>query len=216
MAVVLVQHLARDHKSLLTELVQRYTRMQVFEVEDGMTVRRNCAYIIPPNRDMALVGGKLHLLEPTLARGIRLPIDFFFRSLAQEYHERAICIVLSGIGNDGALGVRAVKGEGGFVIAQIPETTEFDGMPRSAIATGMVDLVLPPHEMPGQLLAYVTRSFGPRPARVPAPATVDGLGKSFALLRSQTSHDFSRYKRTTIARRVERRVAVHQIDLLED
>ncbi len=144
MAFVFVQHLARDHKSILSELVRRYTRMEVFEVEDGMVVKPNCAYIIPPNRDMALVNGVLQLLEPTLARGIRLPIDFFFRSLAQDQHDRAICIVLSGTGSDGALGVRAVKGEGGMVMAQTPESTEYDGMPRSAIATGMVDFVLPP------------------------------------------------------------------------
>src|SRR5580692_6385527 len=160
MAFVLVPHLARDHKSILSELIQRYTRMQVFEVEDGMVIKRNCAYIIPPNRDMALVNGALQLLEPTLARGIRLPIDFFFRSLAQDQHDRAICIVLSGTGSDGTLGVRAVKGEGGMVMAQIPESTEFDGMPRSAIATGMVDFVLPPNQMPAQLLAYIAHAFG--------------------------------------------------------
>src|ERR1700692_2587792 len=159
MAFVLVQHLARDHKSILSELVRRYTRMEVFEVEDGMVIKPNCAYIIPPNRDMALVNGTLQLLEPTLARGIRLPIDFFFRSLAQDQHDRAICIVLSGTGSDGALGVRAATGEGGMVMAQTTESTEYDGMPRSAIATGLVDFVLPPNQMPSQLLAYVVHAF---------------------------------------------------------
>ena len=130
MAFVLVQHLAPDHKSILSDLVKRYTRMQVFEVEDGMTVRPNCAYIIPPARDMAFLDGTLHLLEPAAPRGHRLPIDFFFRSLAQDQHERAICIVLSGTGSDGTLGVRAVKGEGGMVMAQNPESAEYDGMPR--------------------------------------------------------------------------------------
>jgi len=218
LAFVLVQHLARDHKSILSELIQRYTRMQVFEVEDGMVVRPNCAYIIPPNRDMALVNGALQLLEPTLARGIRLPIDFFFRSLAQDQHERAICIVLSGTGSDGALGVRAVKGEGGMVMAQTPESTEYDGMPRSAIATGMVDFVLPPHAMPAQLLAYATHAFGAGtlPVSSRAPQSSDGLGKVFLLLRSRTGHDFSQYKRNTIVRRVERRMAVHQINDLDD
>jgi two-component system, chemotaxis family, CheB/CheR fusion protein len=218
MAFVLVQHLARDHKSILSELIQRYTRMQVFEVEDGMVVKPNCAYIIPPNRDMALVDGALQLLEPTLARGIRLPIDFFFRSLAQDQHERAICIVLSGTGSDGALGVRSVKGEGGMVMVQTPESTEYDGMPRSAIATGMVDFVQPPNEMPAQLLAYVAHAFGAGLAPVTSrtPHSADGLGKIFLLLRSRTGHDFSQYKRNTIIRRVERRMAVHQIDQLED
>ena len=218
MAFVFVQHLARDHKSILSELVQRYTKMEVFEVEDGMVIKPSCAYIIPPNRDMALVNGALQLLEPTLARGIRLPIDFFFRSLAQDQHDRAICIVLSGTGSDGALGVRAVKGEGGMVMAQTPESTEYDGMPRSAIATGMVDFVLPPNEMPAKLIAYVAHAFGAYHVPVSSQATPqsDGLEKIFLLLRSQTGHDFSQYKRSTVVRRVERRMAVHQIDSLDD
>jgi len=217
-AFVLVQHLARDHKSILSDLIRRYTRMQVFDVEDGIIVQPNCAYIIPPNRDMALDNGALKLFEPTLARGIRLPIDFFFRSLAQDQHDRAICIVLSGTGSDGALGARAVKGEGGLVMVQTPESTEYDGMPRSAIATGMVDFVLVPHEMPAQLLAYVSHAFGTSltPVSELAPQPADGLQKVFFLIRSQTGHDFSQYKRNTIFRRVERRMAVHQIDKLED
>src|SRR6202167_4928700 len=218
MAFVFVQHLARDHKSILSELIRRYTKMQVFDVEDGMVVKPNCAYIIPPNRDMALMNGALQLLEPTLARGVRLPIDFFFRSLAQDQHDRAICIVLSGTGSDGTLGVRAVKGEGGMVMAQTPESTEYDGMPRSAIATGMVDFVLPPNEMPAKLLAYAAHAFKAYHVPVSPQATQqpDGLEKIFLLLRSQTGHDFSQYKRSTIVRRVERRMAVHQIDDLED
>ena len=113
---VLVQHLTPDHKSILTDLIRRYTRMQVFEfeVEDSMVVRPNCAYIIPPNRDMAFLNGTLQLMEPSVPRGQRSPIDFFFRSPAQDQHERAICIVLSGTGSDGTLGVRAIKGEGGM------------------------------------------------------------------------------------------------------
>ncbi len=217
-AFVLVQHLARDHKSILSELIRRYTLMQVLEVEDGMIVKANCAYIIPPNRDMALVNGRLQLLEPTLARGIRLPIDFFFRTLAQDQHERAICIVLSGTGTDGTLGLRAVKGEGGMVMVQIPETAEYDGMPRSAIATGLADFVLPANEMPPQLLAYVAHAFGnsQRPVTSRVLPSTDGLEKIFLLLRSQTGHDFSQYKRNTIIRRLERRMAVHQIDRLDD
>jgi two-component system CheB/CheR fusion protein len=160
MAFVLVQHLAPDHKSILTELVRRYTRMQVFEVADGMRVKPNCAYIIPPNRDMAFLNGTLQLLEPAAPRGQRLPIDFFFRSLAQDRHERAICIVLSGTGSDGTQGVREIKGEGGMVMVQEPKSTEYDGMPSSAIATGMVDYVLPAAEMPAQLIAFVAHAFG--------------------------------------------------------
>ncbi len=217
MAFVLVQHLAPDHKSLLTELIRRYTRMQVFEVEDGMVVRPNCAYIIPPNRDMAFLNGTLQLLEPASPRGQRLPIDFFFRSLAQDQHERAIGVVLSGTGSDGTLGIRAIKGEGGMVMAQNPASTEYDGMPRSALATGLVDYELPPAEMAAQLIAYTTHAFG-RPLRPAAPPlkTESALKKIFVLLRAQTGHDFSQYKPSTIRRRIERRMAVHQIETLED
>jgi two-component system, chemotaxis family, CheB/CheR fusion protein len=217
MAFVLVQHLAPDHKSILTDLIQRYTRMQVFEVQDGMTVQPNCAYIIPPNRDMAFLRGTLQLLEPESPRGQRMPIDFFFRSLAQDQRERAICIVLSGTGSDGTLGLRVIKGEGGMAMAQKPESAEYDGMPRSAIATGLVDYELPPAEMPAQLIAYVTHAFGklPRTATTLPLKAENVLKKIFILLRAQTGHDFSQYKPSTIHRRIERRLALHQIDTIE-
>jgi two-component system CheB/CheR fusion protein len=213
MAFVLVQHLAPDHKSILTDLIRRYTRMQVFEVEDGMQVKPNCAYIIPPNRDMAFLHGALQLLEPATPRGQRMPIDFFFRSLAHDQRERAICIVLSGTGSDGTLGVRAIKGEGGMAMAQNPESTEYDGMPRSAIATGLVDYELPAAEMPAQLIAYVAHAFGkhPRAATIQTPSAESALKKIFILLRAQTGHDFSQYKPNTINRRIERRMAVQQV-----
>ena len=218
MAFVLVQHLAPDHKSILTELVRRYTRMQVFEVADGMVVKPNCAYIIPPNRDMAFLNGTLQLLEPAAPRGQRLPIDFFFRSLAQDRHERAICIVLSGTGSDGTQGVREIKGEGGMVMVQEPKSTEYDGMPSSAIATGMVDYVLPATEMPAQLIAFVAHAFGKASHLAPPPAlkAEDVLKKIFLLVRAQTGHDFSQYKRNTVLRRVQRRMAVHQIKGLDE
>jgi two-component system CheB/CheR fusion protein len=167
MAFVLVQHLAPDHKSALADLIQRYTQMHVFEVENGTVVRPNCVYIIPPNKDMALLNGTLQLLPPILPHGQRLPIDFLFRSLALDQRERAIGIVLSGTASDGTLGVRAIKGEGGMVMVQTPESTEFDGMPRSAIATGMVDYILPASEMVAQLLKYLTHSFGKLKHNIP-------------------------------------------------
>ena len=141
MAFVLVQHLAPGHKSILSDLVKRYTRMQVFEVTDGMVVQPNCTYIIPPNHDMAFLNGSLQLLEHAVSRGLRMTIDFFFRSLAQDQHEKAICIVLSGTGSDGSLGVRAVKGEGGMVMAQNPESTDFQtdiGRPVGHIVSNLV------------------------------------------------------------------------------
>ncbi|MCX5975408.1 MAG: PAS domain-containing protein [Coprothermobacterota bacterium] len=218
MAFVLVQHLAPDHKSILTDLIRRYTRMQVFEVEDGMAVRPNCAYIIPPNRDMAFLNGTLQLMEPSAPRGQRLPIDFFFRSLAQDQHERAICIVLSGTGSDGTQGVRAIKSEGGMVMVQNPASTEYDGMPRSAIGTGLVDYELPAAEMPAQLIAYAAHAFSKpsgKPSIVPVPKAENALKKIFILLRGQTGHDFSQYKPSTVNRRIERRLAVHQIETMD-
>lgn len=194
MAFVLVQHLAPEHKSLLVELIKRYTRMQVFEIEDGMVVQPNCVYIIPPNRDLAFLHGTLHLLESVLPRGQHLPIDFFFRSLAQDQHELAICIVLSGTGRDGTLGAREIKGEGGMVMAQKPESAEFDGMP-------------------AMLISYVTNNFGKtvRPLVTALPKSEDLLKKIFILIRTQTGHDFSQYKQNTINRRIERRMTIHQI-----
>jgi two-component system CheB/CheR fusion protein len=217
MAFVLVQHLDPNHKSLLTELIRRYTRMQVFEVVDGIQVQPNCAYIIPPNRDMAFFNGSLQLLEPTAPRGHRLPIDFLFRSLAQDQQERAIGIVLSGTGSDGTLGVRAIKANGGMVMVQRPSSSEFDGMPTSALATGLVDFELPPTNMATQLMAYVAHAFGraPQPAGKTAPDHQNTMKKIFVLLRAQTGHDFSQYKPSTIHRRIERRMAVHQIETMD-
>ncbi len=218
MAFVLVQHLAPDHKSILTDLVKRYTKMQVFEVTDGIRVQPNCAYIIPPNHNMAFLDGELQLLELNAQRGMRLPIDFFFRSLAQDQHERAICIVLSGTGSDGTLGLRAIKGEGGMAMAQDPESTDYDGMPRSAIATDLVDYVLPPEAMAAQLIAYAARAYGKPGAQKSPPLTQtdDALKKIFLLLRDHTGHNFSLYKHNTLKRRIERRMAIQQIADIEN
>jgi two-component system CheB/CheR fusion protein len=218
MAFVLVQHLAPDHKSILAELLQRYTAMPVFEVDDGMVVRPDCVYIIPPNHDMAFLNGTLQLLKPTAPRGQRLPIDFFFHSLAIDQRERAIGIVLSGTGSDGAQGVRTIKAEGGMVMAQNPASTEFDGMPNSTIASGLVDYILPPAEMPARLIAYAAHAFA-KPLSTLAtlqPGSEAALQKIFVLLRAQTGHDFSQYKPNTIHRRIERRMAVHQVASMAD
>ncbi|MGS0754973.1 chemotaxis protein CheB, partial [Roseateles sp. GG27B] len=214
MAFVLIQHLAPDHKSLLAELMRRCTRMPVFEVEDGMVVQPNCVYVIPPSYDMAFFNGMLQLLEPMAPRGQRMPIDFFFRSLAQDQHERAIGIVLSGTGSDGTLGLRAIKAEGGLAMAQNPESADFDGMPRAALATGLIDYELPPPEMVPQLMAYVAHAFGRlgRGRSGRAVKSENELKKIFILLRAHTGHDFSQYKPSTIHRRIDRRMAVQQIE----
>lgn len=216
LAFVLVQHLAPDHKSLLGELIRRYTRLEVFDVEDGLAVTPNCAYIIPPGYDMALRRGKLRLTRHTEAQGRRLPIDFFLESLAKECKDRAAAVILSGTGSDGSSGLRAIKARGGLVIVQKPESAEFDGMPRSALATGLADHEMPPAEM-GQVLVEFARGLGGRRSGAKEarhrPSGV--LHEIFALLRSRTGHDFSLYKPSTINRRIERRMAVQQVESLD-
>ena len=217
MAFVLVQHLSPDHKSILPDIISRYTRMKVFEVTNGMVVRPDSVYVIPPDCSMTFLNGVLELVKPTSLRYHRLPIDLFFRSLAQNQQERAIGIVLSGTGSDGTLGVRAIKGEGGMVMAQSPESTEYDGMPRSAIGTGLVDYELPPAEMPARLMAYVRHSFSipTLPASDAVFEVGDVLNKIFILLHAHTGHDFSQYKIATIRRRIERRMALQQISAMD-
>jgi two-component system, chemotaxis family, CheB/CheR fusion protein len=216
MAFVIVQHLAPDHKSLLSELLRRFTLMKVFEVTNDLQVGVDCVYIIPPNQEMSLLNGRLQLAAPSEPRGHRLPIDYFFRTLAQDKGEAAICIILSGTGRDGSAGLRAVKAAGGMVMVQVPSSAEYEGMPSSAIETGIVDYVLPPQDMPAQLMNYAHRIFTqPRSVGKTEPSkNEDVLKKIFDLLRAKTTHDFSQYKPSTIVRRIERRMAVHQIDAL--
>lgn len=218
MAFVLVQHLAPDHKSMLVEIIERYTKMSVFEVEDGMVIKPNCIYIMPPNKNMALMNNTLQLLDITVPRGQNMPIDYFFRSLATDQQERAICIVLSGTGSDGTLGVRAVKGEGGIVIVQSTESAEYDGMPASAIATGVVDYQLEPSEMVKQLVAYVKHAswLSEQTGDKTLLNSDNSLKKIFLLIRNQTGHDFSKYKPNMINRRIERRLAINQIANIAD
>ncbi|MDD2828805.1 MAG: chemotaxis protein CheB [Sulfuricurvum sp.] len=212
MAFVLVQHLSPDHVSILAEIIRRYTRMAVFEVEEGMKVEINCVYVIPPGYDMAFLNGKLQLLEPSLSRSPHLPIDFFFHSLAQDQHEHSIGIILSGSGSDGTQGIKAIKEVGGLVLVQTPETTEYDSMPRSAIATDLVDYILPPSAMPNQLIAYRAHTARHSMLNESLPKSQNILDKIFILLRAQTGHDFSQYKPNTILRRIERRLVICQID----
>jgi two-component system, chemotaxis family, CheB/CheR fusion protein len=218
MAFVLVSHLDPTHKSILAELIRSFTRMQVKEVEDAMRVAPNTIYVIPPDRDMALMHGNLHLMEPSAPRGLRQPIDFFFRSLSHDKHEKAIAIVLSGTGTEGTLGLREVKGQGGMVMVQDPETAKYNGMPRSAIGTGLVDYVLPPEKMPEQLIAYVRHPLTKEPGKIPAsePESTNLLHKILMIIRTRTGHDFFFYKESTIIRRIERRMAVNEISTMAD
>ena len=216
-AYVLVQHLAPEHSSILANLIQKYTEMEVFEVEDGVVVQPNCVYIIPPGFDMALLNGTLQLLKPTKSHGHRMAIDFFFTSLAQDQRERSIGIILTGTGSDGTIGLRAIKAEGGMIMVQEPISAEYDGMPSSAVATGLVDYELPISEIPLQLMNYVSHTLGnPHPSLAPdkEKERESALKKIFILLRTHTGHDFSQYKPSTIYRRVERRMVVHRVETI--
>ncbi len=214
MTFVLIPHLSPEHKSMMAELLKRHTSMDIFQAENGMRVKPNCLYIIPPDKDMSLRKLRLQLLEPVERRGLRHPIDFFFRSLAEDQGERAVSIVLSGTGSEGALGVRAIKEKGGLVLVQDPKTTRYDGMPNSAIATGIVDYILPPDKMPEQLLRYVSHAHTrPLEPGVSAESRIpDPLQNIFNLLQSSTKHDFSLYKQNTILHRIEKRMAILQVE----
>ena len=215
MAFVVVSHQHPGHVSLMPELLGRCSKLPVAEATDGMALEPNHIYVNPPGAHLGVMNGHLQLLDGPIAGKPSLLIDFFFRSLASDLHERAICIVLSGTGTDGTLGLRAVKGELGMAIVQDVQSARFAGMPASAIATSMADFVLPPAAMPAQLTAYAKGLERLRPVFAEGGQRHDiaePLQKIFMLLRSQTGHDFSSYKQSTMLRRIERRMAAHHID----
>jgi two-component system, chemotaxis family, CheB/CheR fusion protein len=217
LAFVVIQHLSPPHNSILPELIQRFTIMPVVQATDGIEVEPNRVYVIPPGSDLALKDGHLALLKPETERGGRLPIDRFFRSLAQVQGEGAIGIVLSGTLSDGSLGLKSIKAEGGLTIAQEPGTAEFGDMPRNAIATKDVDFILPPHKM-GELILKVIHhqvvdDYPRGGSELLMPA--GGLQRLYLLLRTKTGHDFSLYKQNTLLRRIERRMKVCLVDSLE-
>ncbi|MEK6663987.1 MAG: chemotaxis protein CheB [Pseudomonadota bacterium] len=211
MAFVLVPHLDPGHASLLTEILQRTTTMPVLEVTDQMTLAPNQVHVIPPNRDMAIFHGVLQLSVPDVPRGLRMPIDAFLRSLAEDQGEKAIGIILSGTGTDGTLGLRAILGTGGVSLVQEPSSAKYNGMPTSAIQAGYATHVLPVEKMPAVLLAGV-RSLAAHQETPPAPAAAGGMNRILMLLRNATGHDFSLYKKSTIGRRIERRMSQHNIE----
>jgi chemotaxis methyl-accepting protein methylase/PAS domain-containing protein len=212
MAFVIVQHLDPTHKCLMQELLQRITTMKVIQVKDRTRVKPNCVYVIPPSKNMSILHGVLHLLDPLAPRGLRLPIDFFFRSLADDLEERSIGVILSGLGSDGTLGLEAIKGKAGVTLVQDPATAKFDGMPFSAVEAGLADIVAPVEELPGKIITYLKR----KPSIImPRLAGEDkghsAIEKVVILLREQTGHDFSLYKKNTMYRRIEQRMGIHQI-----
>jgi two-component system CheB/CheR fusion protein len=213
LSLVLVMHLDPEHPSLLTEMLARVSPMPVRLIEDDMAVETNTVYVIPPNVNLAIRERRLRLSPPTSPRGYRTPIDIFFTALAEDQGENAACVILSGTGSDGTLGLRAINEHGGLTLAQAG--AEYDGMMRSALATGLVDYVLPVEEIPGKLAEYfrhldhVGARKGPDGVRQEA---ADDLAQVTALLRARTGHDFSDYKDKTLVRRVQRRMQVLQIE----
>jgi two-component system CheB/CheR fusion protein len=212
MAFVIVQHLDPTRKGIMPELLQRATGMKVIQVKNRTPVREDCVYVIPPNKDMSILHGVLHLLAPASPRGLRLPIDIFLRSLALDQQERSVGVILSGMGSDGTLGLRAIKEKAGVALVQEPATAKFDSMPRSAIDAGLADIVAPAGELPGKIFAYLQRKpLIVRTELVLEDKTQSALEKVMVLLRDHTGNDFSLYKRNTLYRRIERRMGIHQI-----
>ncbi|MBU1617081.1 MAG: PAS domain-containing protein [Candidatus Margulisbacteria bacterium] len=211
MGFVIVTHLDPTHKGMMPELIQRYTKMPVAQAEDGMRVQPNKVYIIPPNKFLSILHGTLQLFDIIDPQPLRLPIDYFFRQLALDQLDRAVGIILSGMGTDGTLGIRAVKEKMGLVMVQDPRSAEFNSMPKSAIETNLVDYVAPAEKLPEELLSYRRGFAAGERKSISAGKHDTALNKIFILLREQTGHDFSGYKNSTIFRRVERRVNVHKL-----
>ncbi len=208
MAFVVVQHLDPTRKALLAELLQRFTAMPVNEARNDMPVKPDCVYVIPPNSELRVEGNILKVEEPGEPRGQRLPVNVLFSSLASAHNEQAIAVVLSGMGSDGTLGLQAIKATGGLAVAQEPGNAQFDAMPKSAVASGCVDILAPAEELPGRILAYVSQV--PQAGAVPeAVSQQPFLEPIVRLLQHHTRHDFSLYKPSTLQRRIERRMAVH-------
>ena len=213
LAFVVVQHLDPNHKGMLVELLARVTPMKVLQVKDRLKVEPNCVYVILPNKDLSILHGVLHLLAPAAPRGLRLPIDSFLRSLAADQGSQSVGVILSGMGSDGTLGLSAIKEKGGTVFVQDPASAKFDSMPRSAIDAGLADVVAPVEDLAGRITAYVAHApHTTAPELSLSAKTESGIEKICLLLRSQTGHDFSQYKRSTVYRRIERRMGLHQID----
>ncbi|MCX6283609.1 MAG: PAS domain-containing protein [Bacteroidetes bacterium] len=212
MAFVVIQHLDPNHPGIMPELLQRITPMRVCQVSEGLKVKPNCVYVIPPNKSLSILNCALHLFDPVESRGLRLPVDIFFRSLAADMHEKSIGIILSGMGSDGSLGIKAIKEQNGIVLVQDPVSAKFDGMPRSATEAVIADIVAPAQDLPSKLLAYLKFIPTIKPEPDIDSKSQSNLDKIIILLREQTGHDFSHYKKNTLFRRIERRKGIHQID----
>jgi two-component system CheB/CheR fusion protein len=217
LALIVVQHLAPDHESILTQLLARSAHIPVVTAVDGMVIERNRIYVTPPNVELAVLHGVIRTMTPVGSHGPRLPVDYLFRSLAEDQGRAAVGVVLSGTGSDGTLGLSAIKAAGGYAFAQDPSTAKYDGMPRSALASGAADYSLAPKDIAGEL-ARIARRHGYRSVDRTAPElhVQNQLSKLFVLIRSEFGNDLSQYKASTIDRRIERRMTLRKIGRLED
>lgn len=212
MAFVVIQHLDPNHSGIMPELLQRMTKMPVYQATDRLKVKQNSVCVIPPNKSLTILNGYLHLFEPVESRGLRLPIDIFFRSLAIDRKENCIGIILSGMGSDGSLGLKAIKEVNGLVLVQDPHTAKFDAMPRNAIDSVIVDIVAPAVELPNRLMSFLSLNPIVKTKFELENKTRSNIEKIIILIREQTGHDFSLYKKTTLFRRIDRRKSVHEIE----
>lgn len=212
MAYIVIQHLDPTHKGMLPELLQRTSKMKVMQVKDRMPVKQNVVYVIPPNKTMSILKGVLHLFEPVETRGLRLPIDYFLQTLADDQKERAVAVILSGMGSDGSIGIRSIKEQNGIVMVQEPSSAKFDSMPQKAMKSVLADIVAPANDLPLRLHDFFNRIPVIKSDHVIDNKDKSALEKIIILLRSHTGNDFSLYKKKSIYRRVERRMGVHKID----
>jgi two-component system, chemotaxis family, CheB/CheR fusion protein len=214
-AFVLIQHLDPTRESLTAELVGSYTRMRVVQAADGMRVEANHVYVIPPNTYLSIRERTLRLSAPSAPRSLRMAVDFFLRSLAEDHHQHAIGVILSGTGTDGTLGLKEIKAGGGMTMVQDPQTAQHDGMPRSAIASGSADYVLPAEKMADALLAYMRHAAVAATSMAVLPEKApDALTAAVEVLRARTKFDFSGYKKGTLRRRIQRRMSVRHLTQL--
>jgi two-component system CheB/CheR fusion protein len=216
MAFVVIQHLDPNHVGIMPELLQRTTQMKVLQATDRLKVKPDYVYVIPPNKSLSLLNGVLYLFDPVESRGLRLPIDIFFRSLADDRLENSIGIILSGMGSDGSLGLKAIKERNGLVLVQYPSSAKFDSMPRSAIQAVIADIIAPAGELPGKLIDYLKFTPADKTDQELEVRNKSNIEKIIILLREHSGHNFSLYRKNTLFRRIERRKGIHQIDKIHD
>lgn len=216
MAYIVVQHLSPDFKSLMPELLAKHTKMKIFTAEDKQTIKPNCIYLNQRNKNLHIKGNQLFLLDKGPKHNLNLPIDIFFHTLGEEFKEKSIGIILSGTGSDGSRGIKTIKEAGGTIIVQEPSTAQFDGMPNSAISTGLVDLVLPAEKISNALFKFPNKRLQIIADDFESKSNENLFHKLLEEIHKSTKIDFSQYKKNTLVRRLEKRMNINNIVSLED